>query len=41
MTKGSCFSSDSSRYLIVFLLIFFGVVNVAVVIVVETLVCGP
>ena len=41
MTKGSCFSSDSNRYLIVILLMFFGVVNVTVVIVVETLVCGP
>lgn len=41
MTKGSCFSSDSNNYLIVFLLMFFGVVNVAVVTVVETLLCGP
>lgn len=40
MTIGSCFSSDSNNYLIVFLPTFFGVVNIAVVIVVETLVCG-
>lgn len=39
MTKGSHFGSDSNNYLIIFLLMFFGVVNAAVVIVVETLVC--